>query len=287
MNQISSRLREDALRVSREMEKRLQLDDVKYPVLAEAMRYSAGAGGKRIRPFLTLSVCRMLGGDEAEAMALACAVEMVHTYSLIHDDLPCMDDDTERRGKPTNHVVFGEANALLAGDGLLTYAFETVTSGHLSPALQVEAVRLLARMAGPCGMVGGQVIDLIGDKEKLDYETLCRMQGMKTGCLIRCAALLGVLAAGYSIASEAVVDRERVCAIETYASCIGLAFQIEDDILDLGQEEEKTTFLTFLTVEEARAKVADLTAQAISAIAGFEGKETLTALAMYLSAREV
>ncbi len=286
MSRISDRLSENAALIEDSLVKMLALDDIRYPVLAQAMRYSASSGGKRIRPSLTLEVCRMLGGRDGDAIPLACAIEMIHTYSLIHDDLPCMDNDTERRGKPTNHVVFGEANALLAGDGLLTYAFETAVSGSICAGLKVEAVRLLAEMAGPRGMVGGQVIDLIGDNERLDYETLVRMQGMKTGCLIRCACLLGAIAAGYSIASEEEADLARRNALVRYADAIGLAFQIEDDILDDGEEDGKTTFLTFLTVEQARARVKALTDEALAAIAPFENKEVLQALAVYLAGRE-
>lgn len=286
MSAIAERLNENALRIGQELTVRLQIGDSKYPVLAQAMRYSAESGGKRIRPTLTLEVCRMLGGADEDAIPLACAIEMIHTYSLIHDDLPCMDDDTERRGKPTNHVVFGEANALLAGDGLLTFAFETAVSGRLAPRLQVEAVRLLAQMAGPLGMVGGQVIDLIGDRERLDLATLTRMENMKTGCLIRCACLLGALAAGYSIEDSDPEAKARTDALIRYASGIGLAFQIEDDILDAGEESEKTTFLTFLQIEEARERVRELTEDAVAALEPFANKDILTDLAYYLAGRD-
>ncbi len=282
MSKISEKLNKIASLIDDAMQVYLELDDETYPVLAEAMRYSASSGGKRIRPALTMLVSSMLGGKVEDALPLACAVEMVHTYSLIHDDLPCMDDDVERRGRPTNHVVYGEANALLAGDGLLTYAFETAVSGEIDPEGKVEAVRLLSSMAGPSGMVGGQVIDLIGDTETLDFETLCRMQRMKTGCLIRCAALLGMIAAGYSLGR----DVELKTAIETYASGVGLAFQIEDDILDLGQEDGKTTFLTYLTVDQAREMVEALTNQAICAIAPYDKDGDLTDLARFLVDRE-
>lgn len=282
MNLLFNRLNENSALIGQELERRLQMDDPRDPVLAHAMRYSASSGGKRIRPTLVLEVCRMLGGRVEDALPLACAIEMIHTYSLIHDDLPCMDDDTERRGKPTCHVVFGEANALLAGDGLLTYAFETAVSGDLPPMLQVEAVRLLAKMAGPQGMVGGQVIDLIGDQERLDYETLTRMERMKTGCLIKCACLLGAIAAGRSVERGG----DEIEALVTYAESVGLAFQIEDDILDAGEEAVKTTFLTFMTVPEAREKVNELTACALKAIGGFPENGILSRLAVYLAGRE-
>jgi len=279
-------LKDNASLITAALTERLSDQDERYPVLAQAMRYSACRGGKRIRPTLTLEVCRMLGGRDEDALPLACAIEMIHTYSLIHDDLPGMDNDTERRGEPTNHVVFGEANAILAGDGLLTLAFETAVDGALPAERKVEAVRLLSAMAGPRGMVGGQVIDLIGDRERLDEETLTRMERMKTGCLIRCAALLGVIAAGYSVESDDPTDRARTEAICRYAESVGLAFQIEDDILDEGEEESKTTFLTFLTVPQARARVEELTEDAIASLNGFENTEILIALAEFLAGRE-
>lgn len=282
MSRILNELNKNAELIGKELDRILSIDDERYPVLAQAMRYSASSGGKRIRPFLTLQVCRMLGGKDENALPLACAIEMIHTYSLIHDDLPCMDDDTERRGKPTSHVVFGEANALLAGDGLLTMAFDVATKSGIADGLKVQALSLLSRMAGPMGMVGGQVIDLIGDHEKLDYDTLVRMQRMKTGCLIQCACLLGVLAAGYSLE-----ENEKAQPITRYASDIGLAFQIEDDILDDGEEDGKTTFLTFLSIEQAKKKVEELTEDALCALQAFENNEILSELAIYLAGREI
>ena len=287
MNAILNRLNDNAALVADALSRYLSREDERYPVLAQAMRYSVMSGGKRIRPALTLEVCRMLGGCDETALPLACAIEMIHTYSLIHDDLPCMDNDTERRGKPTNHVVYGEANALLAGDGLLTDAFGVAAGAKIDPMLTVQAISLLSEMAGSRGMVGGQVIDLIGDHERLDYETLKRMERMKTGCLIKCACLLGVLAAGYPIFGGSETDMARANAITTYAACIGLAFQIEDDILDAGEEAVKTTFLTYLTIDEAKEQVEALTRQAIEAISGFDAPETLIAIAKYLAGREI
>ncbi len=267
--------------------------------LYDAMNYSLLAGGKRLRPFLVLEFARMAAmacgtdPDEAEVRALAygCALEMIHTYSLIHDDLPCMDNDDLRRGKPTSHVVFGEANALLAGDALLTQAFAVAAGNpHGSDAANARAALLLAKCAGPDGMIGGQVMDLRGETEAFDMDTLKKLQSLKTGQLIRCAALLGCLAGG---AHEALCT-----AAERYAMGIGRAFQVIDDILDctgdeavLGKpigsdaESRKTTFLTFMTIGEAAAYAKQLTEDAKEALAGFAGAENLAALADYLLER--
>ena len=251
-------------------------------VLTDSMKYSASSGGKRIRPFLTLEVAKMLGGKKEAALPYACAIEMIHTYSLIHDDLPCMDNDDIRRGKPTNHVVFGEANALLAGDALLTKAFEVpAMNEHVSSDNKVAATILLAQNSGADGMIGGQVLDLAGEKERSSEKTHLMMNRMKTGCLIRTAVLLGCLSSGYGEGTDEYAD------VKKYAENIGLAFQIEDDILDYGTEDNKTTFLSFMSVDEAKAKIDELTGEAISVISKYEGSETLTQFARYLSNREV
>jgi geranylgeranyl diphosphate synthase type II len=224
----------------------------------------------------------MLGGDIDAALPYACAIEMIHTYSLIHDDLPCMDNDDVRRGKPTNHVVFGEANALLAGDALLTKAFEVAAQNkHVSSENRVAAVLLLAQNAGADGMIGGQVLDLAGEKARLSEETHLMMNRMKTGCLIRTAALLGALCAGYGEGTTEYED------IKKYAENIGLAFQIEDDLLDKGTEDNKTTFLSFMTDDEAKAMIDELTSEAIDIISKYDGCETLTKFALYLAKRKV
>lgn len=271
----------------------------RFSVVNDAMRYSLLSGGKRIRPFLVLQFA-LLGaidsGSDPEAafnaaLPYAAAVEMIHTYSLIHDDLPCMDDDELRRGKPTCHVKFGEANALLAGDGLLTRAFgAAVSNRQLSAQTNCRAVALLSECAGADGMIGGQVMDLIGESQAFDMETLEVLQSLKTGELIRCASLLGCLAGG---ASDEVAE----CA-ERYSMCIGRAFQVIDDILDVTGDEAvfgkpigsdaksgKTTFLTFMTTDEARAYAARLTEEAKSAVSKYSGSDTLCALADYLLKR--
>ncbi|MFQ9410696.1 MAG: polyprenyl synthetase family protein [Evtepia gabavorous] len=167
-----------------------------YGVLKDAMSYSLLSGGKRIRPVLVLEICKLFGGTAEDALPFACGLEMVHTYSLIHDDLPCMDDDDFRRGKPTNHKVFGQANAVLAGDALLTTAFAVLAEAPL-PAERVQrGIAALADAAGPNGMVGGQVLDLLGEGNSLQEEEILAIESLKTGCMIEAAARLGAIAAG-------------------------------------------------------------------------------------------
>ena len=267
--------------------------DEDLQVLFDAEEYSLLGGGKRIRPFLVNEICRALGGDTQVSMPFACALEMIHTYSLIHDDLPCMDDDDLRRGKPTNHKVFGYATALLAGDALLTKAFAVAASNsRATDTMRAEAVRLIAEAAGECGMIGGQIMDLAGETEDLSFDQLCRLHGMKTGALIECAATLGVLSAGYAPNSK-----EADAAIR-YARKVGLAFQVVDDLLDVKGNEallgkpvgtdashNKTTFLSFFTPEEAEAYALKLTEEAIGALDGWTDKEILCTLAEYLATR--
>ena len=236
----------------------------------EAMRYSVLGGGKRIRALLVLNFNRILGGAANDAMEFAAAIEMMHAYSLIHDDLPCMDDDDLRRGKPSCHVAFGEAVALLAGDALQTLAFETLARNtSLEPAQVLQAVRELAAAAGSRGMVGGQTVDIEGTAQTV--EQLTGMCMMKTGALIKCAVRLGCLSVGADEASMAQAD--------IYADAIGLAFQIRDDILDvigspeeLGKpvgsdaEQQKATFVTVLGTERAQSLAEKLTRTALDAL---------------------
>ena len=266
--------------------------DDDFGVLLDAEKYSLFAGGKRIRPFLVIEFCKLFGGSAEDALPFAAAIEMIHTSSLIHDDLPCMDNDELRRGKPTNHVVFGYANALLAGDALLIRAFETLSASSLPDKAVRHAVAALSCSAGDFGMIGGQVIDLRGEKEKLSFETLMKLHKKKTGALIRCSALLGCIAAGLDFSSE---KTQAAC---DYADGIGLAFQIVDDILDatgdkalLGKttgkdsEASKTTFLSYYTIEEAHEYAKKLTKEAVDAISSFDGSEALVALAEFLLER--
>ena len=259
--------------------------------LVDAMAYSTLSGGKRIRPYLTLSVCRMFGGNEEAALTLACALEMIHTYSLIHDDLPCVDNDDLRRGRPTNHKVFGEAGALFAGDALLTYAFEVATHACLSSDAIVSAVRALSEGAGHYGMLGGQMTDMDAEQKELSIEELCALHDMKTGALIRTAARLGCL-------SAEIDDVHIFDSIDSYASDIGYAFQIVDDVLDrygdsrllgknIGSDAQscKNTFLTFFSREEAMNRAKALTERAVMTVSAYEGSENLVLLAQYLLQR--
>lgn len=254
--------------------KKAFVGEARHADLQGAMEYSLLAGGKRIRPVLTLETCRLCGGDAGAALPFACGVEMVHTYSLIHDDLPAMDDDDLRRGRPTNHIVYGEATAILAGDALLTAAFEQLTKAELPAGRVVEAVRCLSRAAGSAGMVGGQALDMAGEGRGLNREELELLQSLKTGALISAAAELGCIAAGGT--SE---QRERVRA---YARALGRAFQVRDDMLDVISDQaelgkpvgsdranEKSTFVTALGVDGCAALVEELTRQAIEALSGF------------------
>lgn len=257
--------------------------------LFEAMRYSLLAGGKRLRPVLTMSFCALCGGKAEDALPFAAAVEMVHTYSLIHDDLPCMDDDDLRRGRPTNHKVYGEATAVLAGDALLTAAFRYLTRAKLPAARIVKAVQVLSLCAGELGMVGGQVLDMEAEQRTCTEEEVLAIQSRKTGALISAACQLGVIAAGGSARQQE--------AAASYADSLGLAFQIEDDILDVvgdtntlgkavGVDGNKNTFVRLYGVEACRELVEKETQKAVDALAAFEHTEFLTELAERLVSRK-
>lgn len=248
--------------------------------LLDAVRYSLLLPGKRVRPSLTLSFAELCGGTVEEAMPFACAVEMVHAYSLIHDDMPCMDDDDYRRGKPANHKVYGEDIALLAGDALQSMAYMTML-GNLSVAAvggdrAARAARVLSEKSGVLGMVGGQTIDLSIEHRHVDIETVQLMEEKKTANLIEAACMMGCIVAG---ASE-----QQIGAAERYAHAIGLAFQIVDDILDvtstaeeLGKpigsdaDNEKNTFMSLLGIDRCRELVGELTEEAIKALDAFDG----------------
>ena len=257
--------------------------------LRDSMRYSLLAGGKRIRPVLVLEFCRVCGGDWKKALPFAAALEMIHTYSLIHDDLPCMDDDDYRRGRLTNHKVYGEACAVLAGDGLLTAAFETAVKAEVSPVAAVEAVRVLAACAGEAGMVGGQILDLEGEQKVCAAEEIHLIHKLKTGALISAGCQLGVIAAGGT-------EQQRAAA-RTYAEGIGLAFQLRDDILDVtgdaaklgkatGMDVNKNTFVKLYGLERCEEMVREETEKAVSAVEAFADRAFLTELARYLADRD-
>lgn len=263
----------------------------------QAMEYSIMAGGKRLRPVLTLAVSDMLDGDMDDALRFGVAVEHIHTYSLIHDDLPCMDNDDLRRGLPTCHKKFGEATALLAGDGLLTGAFEYISDykryKSATPETVIKAVLELSSAAGCGGMIGGQVVDLECEKRSdVDEKILNYLHKKKTGALIRVSAVLGALAAA--------ADKRYINAVADFAEKLGLAFQIQDDILDcigdesvLGKpigsdaENQKTTYVTLLGLDAAREKVEQLTNDTMSSLDIFGEKAAfLKELAIYLMDRK-
>jgi farnesyl diphosphate synthase len=261
--------------------------------LIEAMRYSALGGGKRLRPFLVLNSAALFDADRVGALRTAAAVELVHCYSLVHDDLPAMDDDELRRGRPTTHVRFDEATAILAGDGLLTLAFEVLAdrATHADPGVRSELVLALARAAGMDGMVGGQMIDLEAEGRSLDLDRITELQALKTGALIACSCEAGAI---LGRASE-----EARAALAAFARDLGLAFQVADDLLDVeGEEGEvgkgvgkdaaagKATFVSLLGTSGARAQANALAESAIAALDGFgAGADRLREVARFVVTR--
>jgi len=242
------------------------------------MRYSVFAGGKRIRPILMIASCEAVGGTAEAALPAACAIEMLHTYSLIHDDLPSMDDDDFRRGRPTNHKVFGEATAILAGDALLTEAFLLLSSPEVLPdvtaEIRRELIHILSRAAGSLGMVGGQVVDMESEGKTIDFPTLEYIHTHKTGALILAAVQMGALIGG--------ADKAAMTALTRFGEVAGLAFQIADDILDIVGDQDvvgkdigsdqargKVTYPAFLGLDEAKRRACELRDLGIGALHGF------------------
>lgn len=270
------------------------LDKTNIEEIIDAEMYSLMAGGKRIRPIITLAFCRLFGGRDEAAIPYACALEMVHTSSLIHDDLPYLDNDTLRRGRPTNHIVYGEATALLAGDGLLADAFGVAAANpHVSPKTNVQAISALASAAGMCGIVGGQYIDMIGEKTAYTLDAVKKMYSYKTAAMIRASAVMGALAAGVDI------DDPKMNDVINYSEHIGLVFQIVDDILDVtgndemlgkktgrDKKENKTTYLKFYSIDEAFSQAKELTGRAIESVSKYENCEFLVELADFLLNRK-
>lgn len=264
--------------------------------VVEAMRYSLSAGGKRVRPILMLSGCTAVGGDPESILPAACAMECVHTYSLIHDDLPAMDDDDLRRGKPTCHVVFGEAIAILAGDGLLTYAFELMTHPELAQRVPadtlIRAINLFSEAAGVAGMVGGQTADILNEGKEVSPETLAFIHSSKTGALIRASVEMGALLGGGS--------SEQTKALRDYGTALGLCFQVVDDLLDVVGDEEKlgkpvgsdeknqkATYPALFGLEETRRRARQLRDQALAHLSAFGHEaDPLRAVARYIVDRD-
>lgn len=285
---FNEKLKDYTEKINAELENAVR-DFPKDNIVSEAMAYSLLAGGKRIRPVIALGVCDALGGNMEEALYFGCALEMIHTYSLIHDDLPCMDNDTLRRGMPTCHVKYGEAYALLAGDGLLTYAFCYITKKVKNAEKAFSFIKYLAYGAGIDGMVGGQTDDIKAETVRASLDELKSIHARKTGALINCAGAAGAIAAGKDGA---------FC--EDYTKSVGLAFQIKDDILDVEGEadkmgktlmkdidSEKSTFVTILGIDEAKKALRRETDNAICACDAFvENGTFLKELAVLLLERE-
>lgn len=265
-----------------------QHDSQPQKLLFEAMRYSLLAGGKRLRPIFVMDFCRMCGGDWKKASPFAAAVEMIHTYSLIHDDLPCMDNDDYRRGRLTNHKVYGEAIAVLAGDALLTSAFSTISQSDFSAETKIRAVETLSLCAGELGMVGGQVLDMLSEERQCTAQEVIDIQSRKTGALIRAACVMGVLAGN---GTEA-----QISAAADFAEHLGLAFQIRDDMLDvIGNAEElgkatgvdsvKNTFVQLYGLKRCDELVCEHTDLAIAALESFSDNDYLKTLSKQLTDR--
>jgi len=281
------------LTVEEALEVALPQQDGPETRVVEAMRYSLFAGGKRLRPILCLAASEAVGGDLKAAMPAGCALEMIHTYSLIHDDLPAMDDDDLRRGKPTNHKVFGEAIAILAGDGLLTEAFVLLSDyNSLLPERTVQVIGVIAEAASCRGMVGGQVVDILSQNKRADLETVQQMHSRKTAALIAAATESGALAGK---GSEA-----QVAALARYGRAIGLAFQIADDILDIEGDTEllgkttgadeamgKVTYPAAVGLERSRQAANEMVNDALAALEGFDDRANpLRSLANYIITRK-
>ena len=275
------------------LEKYLPESKEEYKIVADAMRYSLLGGGKRIRAALCLEFCRVCGGNTEDALPFACAVEMIHAYSLIHDDLPCMDNDDMRRGKPSCHKAFTEDMALLAGDALQPLAFETIfTAKNVKPENIIRAANVLAKAAGYNGMVGGQVLDLDAEGKEISYQTLLNIETLKTGALISSACEMGCIVAD--------ADDEKIAAAKSYAAKIGRVFQMIDDVLDVTADEEelgkpvgsdeenlKTTYVSMFGIEKTCQMAEELTNEAINDLKVFgDEAEMLKELAILLLHRK-
>lgn len=287
-------LKSTQLIVEEKLKKYMEIGKLPQKRVFEAMSYSLLAGGKRIRPVIMIYACRMCGGKTEDVLPFACALEMIHTYSLIHDDLPAMDNDELRRGIPTNHMKFDEATAILAGDALLNMAFEIVADNknrNISDSTALKVIGCLAKASGVFGMIGGQMIDIENENKSLLPEEIKNLHALKTGALIRAAGVCGALVA------EAGEDQ--VKALDEYCLNLGIAFQIRDDILDVtgdssllgkpvgsDKENNKNTYLSFNTLEKAENMVCEYTKKAIESLERFgEAAEDLKQLALSLTER--
>ena len=268
-----------------------RFDSAPQKILFDSMKYSLLAGGKRLRPIFAFEFCRLCGEDWKTAAPFAGAIEMIHTYSLIHDDLPCMDNDDYRRGRLTNHKVYGEAMAVLAGDALLTDAFALASTAQLpNPADMALAIGVLSENAGSLGMVGGQVLDILSEERECSEQEVLDVQSRKTGALINAACVLGAIAGG--------AGEEQINAAAGFAGCLGLAFQIRDDMLDVigdagelgkavGHDAGKNTFVRLYGLEKCEKLVQKYTNEAIDRLRIFDDTDDIISLARTLTARRV
>lgn len=292
MNNFEKREKLYIEKTDKALQEYLDIKDKDVRGLTEAMNYSVSVGGKRIRPVLMLEMCRMCGGDYEKALPFACALEMIHTSSLIHDDMPCMDNDSMRRGKPACHVKYGENTALLAGDALNIYAFSIMSESDLPPETVIRCIRIIADATGPEGMLGGQMMD--EENERSDSADCKRLEATdlkKTGALIRAACEAGAVIGGGS--------REEIEAAVTYGNELGIAFQIQDDILDVTGDEkllgktvgsdritDKSTYTSLLGLEKARDQAAFHSEKAEKALDIFSDNEYLLSLVKALMERD-
>jgi geranylgeranyl diphosphate synthase, type II len=298
--EIKTYLNDQRLVVEHALEQYMLTADVEHCAFTghiEAMRYSLFAGGKRIRPILCLAAGQAIGErptPDVDLLPIACALECIHTYSLIHDDLPAMDNDDLRRGKPTNHTLYGEAGAILAGDGLLTWAFDLLSNGEqstLPPQKRLQIIHVIARAAGSLGMVGGQALDIANENKEFPFETLRVIHRSKTGALITASILAGAIASG--------ADQAQQEALTRYGKKVGLAFQIVDDLLNVTATTEqlgkaagsdadrgKATYPAFFGIETTRAKARMAVEEALESLVAFDAKaDPLRAIAQYIYTR--
>ncbi len=292
MSSLENKIEEIAKTVEKRLAECLKTDDNDIAKLYEAMSYSTFGKGKRIRPFLVIAVCDMLSGNIEEALTYAAAIEMVHTYSLIHDDLPCMDNDDLRRGRPTCHIVYGESRAVLAGDGLLTKAFEIIAKDDsIAAEHKIKAISMISELSGPSGMIGGQEMDVAYENQAISYETMVKIHNLKTVDLIKCACRLGAISAS--------ADDKTIGDLDNYAEGIGRVFQLTDDLLDVSstdkelgktvhsdEKNHKTTYLSFMPTEIAMQLADVITEKAVNSLASYDRRSTLCELALYLKDRK-
>lgn len=278
---IKKRLADNAVAINDALSEIYSFDSATHGLLTEYQRYGLLDGGKRIRAFLVMEICRLFGGEERTAQNYACAIEMIHASSLIHDDMPCMDNDDMRRGKPALHKAFGETAALLAGDAMEIKAFSVISNNPYSSAeINLNAIKALALASGDAGMLAGQAVDTLTPEDIKTVDDLINLHNLKTGRLIRASAILGCLSANIDSSCK------EYDSLISYSEKLGLAFQIIDDVLDSKEGKlENNSFVNFMSVDQAMNEAYRLTDEAISSVRSFDNG-ILEELAHYLTARE-